>query len=100
MFFARLIEKGIEDWVHGKPFSETVANFSWHRFSAIQIWLYVLFLIYVTFSELNQLLGEGGLYRLFFDQRSAELNPGRGERAKTLASSRPGSIAGQSRNPP
>ena len=73
VFFARLIEKAIEDW-HGKiPFSETVAEFSWHRFAAIQIWLLVLFLIYVTFSELNQLLGEGGLYRVLFDRRSSDL---------------------------
>jgi len=84
VFFARLIETGIEDWIHGKPFSETVANFSWHRFSAIQIWLLVLFLIFVTFSELNQLLGEAGLYRLLFDRRSAELHLGRRERAHAL----------------
>ena len=84
VFFARLIETGVEDWIRGKPFSEAVANFSWHRFSAIQIWLFVLFLIYVMFSELNQFLGEGGLYRLLFDQRSAELHVGRRERAQTL----------------
>jgi hypothetical protein len=84
VFFARLIEKAIEDW-HGKiPFSETVAEFSWHRFAAIQIWLLVLFLIYVTFSELNQLLGEGGLYRVLFDRRSSDLRLGRRERAETL----------------
>src|SRR5271157_3787900 len=84
VFLARLIEVGLEDWIRGKPFSETVANFSWHRFSAIQTWLFVLFLIYVMFSELNELLGEGGLYRLLFDRRSAALHLGRRERAQTL----------------
>ncbi len=82
VFFARLIETGIEDWMREKPFSEALANFSWHRFSAIH--LFVLFLIFVTFSELNALLGEGGLYRLLFDQRSAALHQGRRERAQTL----------------
>ena len=82
--FARLIETGLEDWIRGKPFSETVANFSWHRFSAIQIWLFALFLIYVTFSELNQLLGERGLYHMLFDRRSAGLRLGRRERTQAL----------------
>lgn len=84
VFFARLIEAGLEDWIHGAPFSETVAKFSWYRFLAIQIWLFVLFLLFVTFSELNQLLGDGGLYRVLFDQRSANLRLGRRERADTL----------------
>jgi hypothetical protein len=84
VFFARLIERGLEDWIHGTPFSDTMASFSWHRFLAIQIWLLVLFTIYVTFSELNQLLGEGGLFRLLLEQRSAKLHLGRRERAQTL----------------
>lgn len=84
VFFARLIERGLEVLTHGTPFSDVVASFSWHRFLAIQIWLLVLFTIYVTFSELNRLLGEGGLFRLLFEQRSAGLHLGRRERAQTL----------------
>jgi hypothetical protein len=33
----------------------------------------VLFLVYVTASELNQLLGDGELFKIFFTRRSSEL---------------------------
>jgi hypothetical protein len=85
VFFARLIEASVEDWLRGTPFSETVAKFSWRRFMAIQIWLFVLFLIYVKLSELNRLLGERGLYGLLFDHRPAELSSGRRQRTQPLA---------------
>ena len=84
VFLARLIEAGLEDWFAGRPLSETLATFSWHRFLAIQIWLFVLFLIYVTFSELNQLIGEGELRHMLFNYRSAELIRGRRERTQAL----------------
>ena len=38
-----------------------VQHFSWPRFLSIQIWLTVLFLIYVTIHELNMLFGDGEL---------------------------------------
>jgi hypothetical protein len=41
-----------------------VARFSWPRFLSIQIWLMVLFLLYVTIHEVNTLFGDGELYRL------------------------------------
>jgi hypothetical protein len=47
-----------------------VDRFSWPRFLTIQVWLMVLFLIYVTINELNGLFGDGELYRLFFRWRS------------------------------
>ena len=84
VFLARLIEAVLESWFLGKPLSETVAKFSWDRFFAIQIWLFVLFLIYVTFSEMIQLFGEGELSRILFSSRSAELKAGRRERTQTL----------------
>ena len=43
-----------------------VEHFSWPRFLSIQVWLMVLFLVYVTTHELNMLIGDGELYRLFF----------------------------------
>ena len=61
VFAARVIELNVEGWLGGTPFAEFLATFSWHRFLAIQIWLFVLFLVYVTFHELSQLLGEGEL---------------------------------------
>jgi hypothetical protein len=47
-------------------------NFSWPRFLAIQIWLMVLFLVYVTAHELNALFGDGELPRLFLRWHSSE----------------------------
>ena len=49
-----------------------VEHFSWSRFLSIQVWLMVLFLVYVTIHELNMLIGDGELYRLFFRWRSSE----------------------------
>jgi hypothetical protein len=84
VFLARLIEAGLEDWFSGTSLSEALEKFSWHRFIAIQIWLLALFLIYVTFSEMNLLFGEGELTRMLFHHRSAELRQGRRERTQTL----------------
>ena len=49
-----------------------IGHFSWARFLSIQIWLMVLFMIYVTIHELNTLFGDGELARLFFRWRSSE----------------------------
>ena len=49
-----------------------VDRFSWPRFLSIQLWLMVLFLVYVTVHELNELFGNGELFRLFFRWRSSE----------------------------
>ena len=38
-----------------------VGQFTWHRFAAVQIWVFVLFLIYTTVAELNARLGDGEL---------------------------------------
>jgi hypothetical protein len=43
----------------------------------LEIWILVLFLIYVTASELNVLLGRGELYRILFARRSTEVKPPR-----------------------
>ena len=59
VFVARVIESSVEGWLRGTPFTEFLATFSWHRFLAIQIWLFVLFLVYVTIHELNMLFGDG-----------------------------------------
>ena len=61
-----------------------VSQFSWPRFLAIQIWLMVLFLIYVTIHELNILFGDGELYRLFFRWRSSEVKLTRRQRIRLL----------------
>jgi hypothetical protein len=65
VFVARLLEHFVRFClIEGNPLGDflphMVATFSWHRFAAIQIWTLVLFLIYVTASELNHLLESGG----------------------------------------
>jgi hypothetical protein len=61
-----------------------VEHFSWPRFLSIQIWLMVLFLVYVTAHELNVLFGYGELYRLFFRWRSTEAKLTRRQRIRLL----------------
>jgi hypothetical protein len=61
-----------------------VERFSWPRFLSIQIWLMVLFLVYVTTHELSTLFGHGELYRLFFRWRSSEAKLNRRRRIRLL----------------
>jgi hypothetical protein len=84
VFAARVIELMVEGWLGGRPFAEVLATFSWHRFLAIQIWLFVLFLIYVTFNELTQLFGEGELQLLLFRRRASDLALGRRARVQAM----------------
>jgi hypothetical protein len=53
----RFLEKLVEYLFAGGTFRgipEYMAmHFTWHRFAAIQIWIFVLFLIYTTVEELN-----------------------------------------------
>jgi len=89
VFIARLLEHFIRFWlIEHNPVSEFLphmaASFSWHRFAAIQIWILVLFLIYVTASELNDLFGEGELWRLLFTHRPSELQLNRRQRIRKL----------------
>jgi hypothetical protein len=60
------------------------AHFSWPRFLAIQIWLMVLFLVYVTAHELNTLFGDGELARLFLRWHSSEAKLTRRQRIRLL----------------
>jgi hypothetical protein len=59
-------------------------HFTWHRFAAIQIWIFVLFLIYTTAADLNTLFGQGELYKVFFTRRSSELKLTRRQRVRRL----------------
>lgn len=61
-----------------------VLDFSWHRFVAVQVWIFVCFLIYVTASELNALVGDGQLRRLFFHHRSSEYRLTRRQHIRAL----------------
>ena len=59
-------------------------TFSWHRFSAISLWIMALFLIYVTATEISHLFGPGELRRLFFTSRPSELQLNRRQRLREL----------------
>ena len=89
VFVARLLEHFIRFWlVEHNPVSEFVphmiSTFSWHRFAAIQIWILVLFLIYVTATEFNHLFGDGELGRFLFTHRASELQLNRRQRIREL----------------
>jgi hypothetical protein len=47
-------------------FQEALDNFTWYRFTAIQVWLLTCFLLYVTAIELNTALGKGRIAGLLF----------------------------------
>ena len=88
VFIARLLEALVEFLMHGHSLGEFLPHlasiFSWHRFAAIQIWIFVLFLIYVTASELNRLFGQGELRRIFLTHRPSEPQLNRRQRIRKL----------------
>src|SRR5215813_5437241 len=62
VFFARLAERLVHFSLidgnrPGDFATHLITSFSWRRFTAISLWIFVLFLIYVTASEFSQLLG-------------------------------------------
>lgn len=61
-----------------------VQNFDWRRFTAIQVWLMVLFALYVTLRELGLLFGGGELYRLFFRWHTTQAKLTRRNRIRLL----------------
>ena len=76
VFLVRFLEKVVEYLFAGGTFAGIpeylTTHFTWHRFAAIQIWIFVLFLIYCSIVELNALLGNGELGKIFFSRRSKE----------------------------
>jgi hypothetical protein len=81
VFLVRFLEKLGEYLFAGGTLSaipEYVAtHFTWHRFAAIQIWIFVLFLIYTSVEELNARLGDGELMKILFTRHSSEMKPTR-----------------------
>lgn len=88
VFVVRFLEKLVEYAVHGGTLagiSDYVAtHFTWHRFFAIQIWILILFLVYTFITELNELFGDGELYRILFTWRSTDLKLTRRQRIRIL----------------
>src|SRR4051812_16607927 len=75
VLIVRLLEEVVEYWVGGGSLSGTLRQvreqFNWHRFAAVQIWIFVLFLVYTTGTELNELLEKGELRRILFGRSAA-----------------------------
>lgn len=68
----------------GAFLDDLLGTFSWDRFIAVQMWLFILFLVYVTASEFNSLLGDGELFRILFRRHSSELKLIRRQRIRQL----------------
>jgi hypothetical protein len=86
--FARLLERFVHFSFEGNPPGDfipyLITTLSWHRFSAISLWILVLFLIYVTATEFSQLFGAGELRRLFLTYRPTELQLNRRQQIREL----------------
>jgi hypothetical protein len=88
VFLARFLEKLVEYFIDGGRIGGipeyVTTHFTWHRFAAIQIWIFVLFLIYATAARLNALFGHGEIFKIFFTRRSSQLKLTRRQRVRTL----------------
>ena len=89
VLIVRLIERWIEyrlsgNYVFGGFVPHEIATFSWDRFIAVQLWIFVLFLVYVTASEFNRLFGHGELRRILFTYRPSELQLNRRQKIYEL----------------
>jgi hypothetical protein len=70
-FVEQLIHFLFDERGFAAAFQAAVHAFTWQHFTAIQVWLFVCFLIYVSVTELNDRLGRGELRRLLFRSRLA-----------------------------
>src|SRR5262247_439816 len=87
VFVARLAERFVHFAVvdghrPGDFAAYLISGFSWHRFTAISLWILVLFLIYVTASEFSQLFGPAEMRRLLLSYRPSELQLNRRQRVR------------------
>jgi hypothetical protein len=71
-FAERMVDFAIDSGGFGPGFQILLAQFSWHRFIAVHLFIFLCFLVYVAATELNALIGDGQLFRLFFRHRSRE----------------------------
>src|SRR6516164_768141 len=89
VFIVHLLEEWIRyrlglQYVFGGFVPHQIETFSWAHFIAVQLWILVLFLIFVTANELNHLFGEGELWHLLFTSRPSELPLDRRQRILEL----------------
>jgi hypothetical protein len=89
VFIVRLLERWVEyrlsaSYVFGGFVPREIEAFRWDHFIAIQLWIFVLFLIYVTACEFNRLFGRGELGRILFTYRPSELQLNRRQQIQEL----------------
>ena len=89
VFIARLLERFVHfSIIEGNSPADfptdLIATLSWRRFLAISLWLFMLFLIYVTATEFSHFFGRGEIPRLLFTRRPAELQLTRRQRMREL----------------
>lgn len=90
VFVARLLEAFVHYLIEGGAIGggefirHQLGTFSWPRFIAVQLWIAVLFLVYVTANELNELFGHGELYKILFKRRSSSVRATRRTRFRLL----------------
>jgi hypothetical protein len=80
----KVVEFAIDTHGFGPAFWNSLLDFTWHRFVAVNLWIFVCFLVYVTATEFNALVGQGQLFRLFFRHRSSEYGLTRQQHIRTL----------------
>lgn len=83
-FLERILHFAFDSRGFNAAAEAALLDFSWHRFVAVQVWIFVCFLLYVTASELNALVGDGQLRRLFFHHRSSEYRLTRRQHIRAL----------------
>lgn len=87
VLIVRFLEELIEYWVSGGSLSGTLRHvreeLAWHRFAAVQIWIFVLFLVYTAATELDELLGKGELRRMLFGRSTMDLKLTHHQRVRT-----------------
>jgi len=90
VFVVRLIEALVHYLMEGGVIGQgafaahLMGRFSWPTFIATQLWIFVLFLLYVTGNELNSLFGGGELFKIFFTRPSSALKSTRRARIRLL----------------
>jgi hypothetical protein len=88
VFFVRLLERFVhfllEGHAAGDFFAYLSTDFLWRHFIAVSLWLYVLFLVYVTATEFGRLFGRGEVWRLLVTRRPSELLLTRRQRMREL----------------
>jgi hypothetical protein len=84
----RFLERVIEYLTGGGRLRDipdfVMMHFSWSQFAAVQLWVFVLFLIFTTANELSTLFGEGEILRIFFRHGSPHMKLLRRQRIRAL----------------